>query len=77
MLVGTRLLVRQVVATVKAHDGDVDETAEYFSVPPRVVRAAIAYYAEFVDEIDADSAWAARLEADEYTRWQREQATMA
>ena len=50
---------------------------EYFSVPPRVVRAAVGYYAELVDEVDADSAWAARLEADETRGWQREQATMA
>jgi uncharacterized protein (DUF433 family) len=77
MVVGTRLLVRQVVATVKAHDGDVDEAAGYFSVPPRVVRAAVAYYAEFTDEVQGDVARAAKLEADERARWEREQASLA
>ncbi len=73
LLVGTRLLVRQVVATVHAHDGSIDESAEYFGVPAPLVRAALSYYADFSGEVDADTAWAARVESDERRRWDREQ----
>jgi uncharacterized protein (DUF433 family) len=52
-LVGTRLYVWQVIDTVRAEDGDVAAAAEYFGLPERSVRAAIDYYAEFTEEIDA------------------------
>lgn len=77
LLVGTRLLVRQVIASLRDNDGDVEDTAELFGVPPRLIRAAVAYYAEFTDEVDADAAWAAEGEADERARWEREQAALA
>jgi len=76
-VVGTRLLVRQVVATVKDHDGSIDEAASYLGVAPRIVRAAVSFYADFAAEIDADSSWAHRLEADERARWEREQNALA
>lgn len=75
-LVGSRLLVRQVVATVRDHDGDVDEAAAHLAVPARFVRAALAYYAEFRAEVDADAAWAGQVEAEERARWEREQAPL-
>ena len=74
---GTRLLVRQLVATHRGHDGDVDKTAEYFSLEPSIVRAVLAYYAEFRDEVDADAAWALEGEEEERARWEREQAALA
>lgn len=77
MLTGTRLLVRQVIASVKGHDGDIDGTAEFFTQPSTLIRAAVSYYADFTDEIEADIAWAAEIEADERTRWEREQAAVA
>ena len=76
-LVGTRLLVRQIVSTVRAHDGDVEAAAGYLDQPPRAVRAAVAYYAEFVDELATDAEWAAKMEAEERARWEREQAAMS
>lgn len=75
-LVGTRLLVRQVIAQLRAVDGDVDAVAGYLAVPAATVRAALSYYADFADECDADSAFAQRIEADEFVRWQREQAAL-
>lgn len=75
--VGTRLLVRQVMATVRDHDGGVDASASYLTIPARVVRAAVSYYAEFADEIDADTAWAARVESEGRARWERERAALA
>lgn len=77
VVVGTRLLVRQVVAVLRGHDGDVDATASYFEVPSRFVRAAVSYYAEFAAEVDAEAERAARLEADQRTRWEREQTALA
>lgn len=76
-LVGTRLLVRQLVATVKAHDGSIEDAAGYLNVSQRLLRAALSYYAEFGREIDTDAMWAARVEAEERARWEREQATIA
>ena len=77
LLVGTRLLVRQVVATLRGHDGNVEDSASYLGVVPRVVRAALSYYAEFAAEVDADVDWAARIESDERARWEREEAALA
>ncbi|HZI98992.1 MAG TPA: hypothetical protein VFD41_15830 [Actinomycetales bacterium] len=77
LLVGTRLLVRQVVQTVRDHDGDVDAGGAYLDVPARMVRAAVSYYAEFSDDVDADTRWAADVAADEQLRWEREQAALA
>jgi uncharacterized protein (DUF433 family) len=76
-LVGTRLLVRQVIATVRNHDGNLDDAAAYLDVPTRFVRAALSYYADYTGEVDADATWAARVEADERARWEREQAALA
>lgn len=77
VMVGTRLLARQVIATVRGHGGSVDDSASYLDVPVRVVRAAVSYYAAFTDEVDADADWAARVEADHRARWEREQAAIA
>lgn len=76
-LVGTRLLIRQVIATVRDHNGNIEDSAAYLGVPPRVVRAAVSYYAEFTSEVDADVDRAARIESDQRARWEREQAALA
>jgi uncharacterized protein (DUF433 family) len=77
IVVGTRLRVRQVVATVKEHGGDVDASASYLEVPVSVVRAAVSYYADYAAEVDSDAEWAAHIEADERARWERERAAIA
>jgi uncharacterized protein (DUF433 family) len=74
-VVATRLLVRQIVSQVE--DGDVEAAAEYLALPVSMVRAALAYYADFRDEVQADRAWAEQVEADERRRWERQQATPA
>lgn len=74
---GTRLLVRQVVQQVRDEAGDVDAVAAALDLPTTTVRAALSYYADFAAEVDADTAWAARIEAEELTRWQRAQAILA
>ncbi len=76
-LVGTRLYVHQVVSTVGASGGDVDDAAEYLSIPPRLVRAALDYYADFRDEVDVDLEAAGRVEEDERSRWERRQRALS
>jgi uncharacterized protein (DUF433 family) len=77
LVVGTRLYVHQVMSTVRASDGDVDEAATYFGTQTRLVRAAVEYYAEFADEVDEDAAAAAAIERDERARWDRQQRALA
>jgi uncharacterized protein (DUF433 family) len=70
---GRRLYVWQVIQTVWASDGNVDEAASYLDLMPEQVRAAVRYCAEYRDEIEGQitashqAADAARLE------WQRQQ----
>jgi uncharacterized protein (DUF433 family) len=77
LVVGTRLYVHQVVGTLRASDGDVDEAAGYLGVAPRQVRAALDYYADFRDEVDTDAAVARRVEDSERERWERQQRALA
>lgn len=77
LVVGTRLHVHQVMTTVRASHGDVEEAAAYLGLAPRLVRAAVQYYAEFTDEVDDDAAVAERDERDERARWEREQRALA
>jgi len=77
LLVGTRLYVYQVVATVRAEGGDTGAAADYLGIAPQLVRAAVDYYADFTDEIDQDAAAAGRAERDERDRWERQQRALA
>jgi uncharacterized protein (DUF433 family) len=73
---GRRIDVWQVMETVWASDGNVDEAADYLHLRPDQVRAAVSYYAEFPDEIDA---WIRtnHEEADRLrSRWEREQDSL-
>ena len=49
------------------------EAAAYLGIIPRLVRAAVDYYAEFADEVDEDAAVAESVERDERARWERQQ----
>jgi uncharacterized protein (DUF433 family) len=75
-VVGTRLDVHHVVATLRAHEADVGVTAEYLGLDPRHVRAALDYYAEFANEVDADAAVAADVADVERSRWERAQQAL-
>ncbi|CAN5490092.1 hypothetical protein BH23ACT9_BH23ACT9_21070 [soil metagenome] len=76
-LVGTRLKVRDIIATARGHQGDIQVTAAYFDLPVPIVDAAIAYYAEFTDEIDTANADAARYADEQRQRWERQQALLS
>jgi uncharacterized protein (DUF433 family) len=55
-LVGTRLDVWQVVDTVRGEGGDVAAAARYLEITEALVRTAVAYYADFTAEVDAQRA---------------------
>jgi uncharacterized protein (DUF433 family) len=76
MLIGTRLYVHQVIATVRASDANTADAAEYLGISTQLVEAALDYYADYRDEIDADAAQATAIEADELARWQRRQQAL-
>ena len=77
LVVSTRLYVHQVMSTLRAGRGDIDEAAAYLGIAPRLVRAAVEYYAEFADEVDEDAAVAEGVERDERARWERQQRALA
>lgn len=73
---GRRLDVWQVMETVWASDGDIGDAAAYLGLRPEQVQAAVAYYADYSDEIDE---WIERnrLEAERLEeRFRREQAVL-
>jgi uncharacterized protein (DUF433 family) len=56
-LAGHRLDVWQVIETVQHEGGDVEAAAEFSSVSPGLVGAAVSYYARHSDDVDE---WIAR-----------------
>ena len=76
MLAGTRLNVADVVATAKAA-GSAEAATESLDLPLSRVRAALAYYADFPEEIDAEMERDRGFSDREEARWRREQSALA
>jgi uncharacterized protein (DUF433 family) len=72
-VVGTRLKVHQVISTARAEDGDLKAAADYLQVEPRLIQAAVDYYADFAAEVDQDADLAEKLASEEREHWQRAQ----
>ena len=53
-LAGRGLEVWEVIATVRDNDGSVERAADYLGIPTGLAQAALAYYGEYRDEIDAE-----------------------
>jgi uncharacterized protein (DUF433 family) len=53
-MVGSGLDVWEVIATVHDNEESVEEAASYLRIPIELVQAAVAYYDEHREEIDAD-----------------------
>jgi len=53
-LVGRGLDVWEVIATVRDNGGSIPLAAQYLGLPTGLVEAAVAYYGEYRDEIDAE-----------------------
>jgi uncharacterized protein (DUF433 family) len=75
-LIGTRLYVHDVVATVRGEGGSVEAAAEYLGLDVAAVRAAIAYYGDFPDEVDADLEAVAAVAREERARYDRQQQAL-
>ena len=55
-LLGTHLDVWEVIATVRDNEGVVADAADYLGISRGLVEAAVTYYGEFQDEINAEIA---------------------
>jgi uncharacterized protein (DUF433 family) len=53
VLAGTRISVADVVETARELGNSADSAAEYLSLPLWKVQAALRYYADYRDEVDA------------------------
>src|SRR5687767_6296688 len=75
-LAGTRLDVGQVIETLRRSSNSIDETAEYLGIPEAYVRAAVRYYADYQDEVDALHERMHAIAEREEEAWRREQAVL-
>ncbi len=73
---GRRLYVWQVMATLWASDGNVEEAAGYLDLTPEQVRSAVRYCAEYRDEVEGQI----KTNQEEAERasliWEREQEAL-
>lgn len=53
-MIGSGLDVWEVIDTVRGNNGSVDEAAAYLEVQGGLVQAAVAYYGDYKEEIDAE-----------------------
>lgn len=73
---GRRVYIWQVIETVRASDGNIDQAAASLGLRPDQVRAAGSYYAEYRREIDSLIALN-KEEADRSRRlWEREKRAL-
>lgn len=76
-LLGTRLDVADVIATIRQNGNSIEETAGYLEIPAEHVEACVRYYADYKDEVDT---WIERSEAlaqRERERWERRRQALA
>lgn len=74
-LIGSRIYVWQVLSMLR--DGDsVADAAASLDLPESYVQAAVDYYADFKDEVDAFEADELEYAEREFERWQRSQQVL-
>lgn len=76
-LLGSRIDVADVVATIRANENSVEEAAEYLGIPLAQVEAAARYYVDYKDEVDAWIAESAAIAERERERWKRQKEAFA
>jgi uncharacterized protein (DUF433 family) len=76
-LAGHRLDVWQVIETVRNEAGDLEAAAGYLDVSPGLVAAAVEYYGDHADEIDAQIAENTRLAEEMEAAWRRRRSILA
>ena len=75
-IVGTRWKVRQIIVSLKGEKGQIAAVVKGFDLTEPQVRAAVSYYADFTDEIDADIERDFADADQQRIRWEREQAVI-
>ncbi len=76
-LLGSRLDVAQIVASIRQNDNSVEATADYLEIPVEHVEAALRYYVEYKDEIDAWIERSEQIATRERELWQRRAQALA
>lgn len=76
-LLGSRLDVAEVISTVRQNENSPEAAAAYLEIPVGQVQAAVAYYADFKDEVDRELAERHEIAEEQIARWQRQQEALA
>ncbi|MFZ2113018.1 MAG: hypothetical protein WAU77_04720 [Solirubrobacteraceae bacterium] len=76
-LVGRGLDVWQVIEVVSDNDNDPEEAAAYLEIPVGLVQAAVAYYGDYRDEIDAEIALNRAESERGYAAWEAGKQALA
>jgi uncharacterized protein (DUF433 family) len=76
-LVGRGLDVWQVIEVVSDNDNDPEEAAAYLEIPVGLVQAAVAYYGDYHDEIDAEIALNRAESERGYAAWEAGKQALA
>jgi uncharacterized protein (DUF433 family) len=76
-LLGTRLDVSEIVATIRQNDNSVQEAADYLEIPVEHVEAALRYYVEYKDEVDAQLKRIEEIARHERELWRRREQALA
>lgn len=75
-VVGSRLAVADIVTTVRQNENSATEAAEYLELPVEHVEAALRYYADYKDEVDAWIERSSRAAERERERWRRQREAL-
>lgn len=75
-IVGTRWKIRQIIVSLKGEKGQIAAVVNGFDLTEPQVRAAVSYYADFTDEIDADIERDFADADQQRVRWEREQSVI-
>ena len=75
-IVGTRWKVRQIIVSLKGEKGQIAAVVKGFDLTESQVRAAVSYYADFTDEVDADIERDFADADQQRIRWEREQSVI-
>jgi uncharacterized protein (DUF433 family) len=75
-VVGTRLDVAQIIETLRQNANSIEETADYLDLSTAQVDAAVRYYADYKDEIDAWLEQSREIAERERDLWRRRQEAL-
>lgn len=76
-LFGSRLDITEVVSTIRQHGNSVEGAASYLEVPVEQVEAALRYYADYKEEVDAWGERVRTIAERERARWRRQREALS